>query len=154
MLLYTGNSFVVTDMEGDPARPLGERRLKRTPFRDVACLMQSFDYAAGSVLHGLSTGKGRPPGLVRPEDRAKLAGWSAAWVEYVGAEFAATYLENVEAAGLLPATPEARGRLLHLLVLEKALQEIDGELTFRRDWVIIPLQAAVRLLGEAPGGPA
>src|SRR5262249_55675339 len=71
-LLYTGNNFVVTDFEGDPARPLGERRLKRPSLRDVASLLRSLDYAVGSVLTGQASGKGRPPGLVRGEDVAVL----------------------------------------------------------------------------------
>jgi maltose alpha-D-glucosyltransferase/alpha-amylase len=145
-LLYTGNNFVLIDLEGDPSRPLSERRLKRTPLRDVASMLRSFDQAAGSVLLGLGTMKGRPPGLVRVEDRAALAGWAAAWVGHVSREFVASYLQCVEGAGLLPASPEGRARLLELMVLEWALQEVDDELTFRPEAVVIPLRAALGML--------
>jgi maltose alpha-D-glucosyltransferase/alpha-amylase len=145
-LLYTGNSFVVIDLEGDPSRPLSERRLKRSPLRDVASMARSFDQAAGSMLLGLGTMKGRPPGLVRVEDRAALAGWAAAWVEHVSREFVASYLSHMEGSGQLPAAAEDQRRLLALLVLEAALQEVDDELTFRPEAAVIPLRAALRLI--------
>src|SRR5262249_11703807 len=93
-LLYTGNGFVIIDLEGDAGAPLGERRIKRSPLRDVATMVRSFDYAAGSVLHGLATAKGRPPGVVRPEDRPTVARRAAAWVEHVSAEFVSAYFEE------------------------------------------------------------
>jgi maltose alpha-D-glucosyltransferase/alpha-amylase len=145
-LLYTGQGFVLIDLEGEAGAPLGERRIKRTPLRDVASMLRSFDYAAGSVLYGLATDKGRPPGLVRPEDRAALAPWAAAWVAHVGSEFVSAYLDEVATAKVLPQTEEASRRLLGLMLLEKALQEIDFELTFRPEWAVLPLQAALRLL--------
>jgi maltose alpha-D-glucosyltransferase/alpha-amylase len=148
-LLYTGNSFVLIDLEGNPSRTLGERRLKRSPLRDVASMVRSFDYASGSVLCGLSTGKGRPPGLVRCEDRAALAGWARAWVEHVSREFADSYLEHMGMTDLIPPTPSARRRLLDLQIMERTLQEIEFELTYRPAWLIIPLQAAVRMIEES-----
>jgi maltose alpha-D-glucosyltransferase/alpha-amylase len=147
-LLYTGNSFVIIDLEGDVGASLGERRIKRSPLRDVATMLRSFDYAAGSVLHNLATGKGRPPGLIRVEDRPAATTWAEAWVEHVTNEFTAAYFEEVEPAQILPAQPDASHRLLDLMVLEKALQEIQAELMYRSDWIIIPLKAALRLLAR------
>jgi maltose alpha-D-glucosyltransferase/alpha-amylase len=112
-------------------------------------MLRSFDYAAGSVLHGLATVKGRPPGIIRAEDRPAIAGRAEAWVDFVGNEFVAAYLEEVGPAGVLPEQPEACRRLLGLMQLEKALQEIDAELTFRPEWVVIPLQGALRLVERA-----
>ena len=49
-LLYTGKDFVILDFEGEPARPLSDRKLKRSALRDVAGMMRSFQYAAYSAL--------------------------------------------------------------------------------------------------------
>ncbi len=49
-VLYTGKDFFILDFEGEPARPLSERKLKRSPLRDVAGMMRSFQYAAYSAL--------------------------------------------------------------------------------------------------------
>ncbi len=148
-LLYTGQGFVVIDLEGMAGLPLGERRVKRSPLRDVATMLRSFDFAAGSVLHGLASGKGRPPGLVRPEDRQTLAPLACEWVSLICSEFVTAYLDAMQPSGLLPASQEASRRLLDLMLLEKAMQEIDFELTFRPEWVVIPLQATLRLLDGA-----
>ncbi len=69
-LLFTGKDFVIADFEGDSARPLGERRVKRSPLLDVASMVRSLDYAVQSVLLGITDERGRPPGVIRPEDRA------------------------------------------------------------------------------------
>ncbi|MFO0878969.1 MAG: maltose alpha-D-glucosyltransferase [Gemmataceae bacterium] len=145
-LLYTGNSFVFSDLSGNPSLSLGERRIRRTALRDVAMMIRSFDYAAGCALLGLTSSKGRPPGMVRPEDQAALAGWARGWVEHVSKVFLTSYLARVTLADLVPAGEDDRNRLLDILLLERALQEIDHDLTFRPDWCIIPLQAALRLL--------
>jgi predicted trehalose synthase len=59
----------------------------------------------------------------------------------------------MDQSGLLPSTPERARMFLDLLVLEKALHEIDQELTHRAEWVMIPLRGALRLLGSDLGEP-
>src|SRR5438034_9185972 len=49
-VLYTGKDFIILDFEGEPARALGERKLKRSALRDVSGMMRSFQYAAYSAL--------------------------------------------------------------------------------------------------------
>jgi len=149
-LLITGGDFVVSDFEGDPARPLGERRNKRSPLRDVAGMLRSFDYAARSVLLGLASSRGRSQGVIRPEDRPGLEVWARAWSARMGREFADEYARVVASAGLVPASPESRGRLLHVLLLEKALTEIERELDQRPAWLAVPLHGALRLLESPP----
>src|SRR3989475_11527499 len=56
-LLFTGGDFVIVDFEGEPARPLAERRLKRWAMRDVASMVRSFDYAAEAAGGGVARGR-------------------------------------------------------------------------------------------------
>jgi len=152
-LLFTGKDFVLIDFEGETSRPIGERRVKRSPLRDVATMIRSLDYAVQSVLLGVTDVRGRPPGMIRPEDRPALEAWAHGWYERVTHEFLAAYHAAIDSEGLLPRTREASDDLLELLLLEEALFEIDTELTERRDWVEIPLRGAVRLLSHAPSDP-
>ena len=93
-LLYTGRDFVIIDFQGDPARTIGERRLKRSALRDVAALIRSFDYAVQSVLFGLASNRGRSPGLIRAEDQPSLAPWATAWYDRVAREFVTEYVRR------------------------------------------------------------
>jgi maltose alpha-D-glucosyltransferase/alpha-amylase len=149
-LLHTGKEFVIIDFEGEASRPLGERRLKRSPLRDVASMVRSFDYASQSVLFEMVSSRGRSPGLIRSEDRVLLSGWATVWYNRVSHEFVSSYLGAMSGSDLLPDTEEQLRKFLELLVLEKALQEIDTELTHRPNWVTIPVRGALRLLGYDP----
>jgi maltose alpha-D-glucosyltransferase / alpha-amylase len=152
-LLHTGKDFVVIDFEGDPERPVGERRLKRSPLRDVAAMVRSFDYAVQSVLYGLASSRGRSPGLIRAEDLAVLTPWATAWYDRVAREFVTEYAVAMGSSELLPQSEEKLRNFLELLALEKALHEIDFDLTHRPAWVAIPLRGALRLLGCDPNDP-
>ena len=87
--------------------------------------------------------------MIRPEDRPLLEPWAHAWYHEVVRQLVQSYTETIRPVSLLPSSPEAAHRLLELLVLEKALEEVDAELTGRIDWVVIPLQAVLRLLGAS-----
>src|SRR4029077_8307307 len=75
-LLHTGKDFIIIDCEGDSTMAIGERRVRRSPLRDVASLIRSFDHAVQSVLLGLTDVRGRPPGMIRDEDRPALEPWA------------------------------------------------------------------------------
>jgi maltose alpha-D-glucosyltransferase/alpha-amylase len=152
-LLNTGKEFVVIDFEGESARAIGERRLKRSPLRDVASMVRSFDYALQCVFFELGSTRGRSPGHVRPEDRAVLGPWARAWFNEVSHAFAAEYTAAMADSGLLPPTEDRLRMFLELVILEKALLEIDQELTRRPEWLAVPLRGALRVLGCAPPDP-
>jgi trehalose synthase-fused probable maltokinase len=128
--LWTGKDWVVIDFEGEPARPLPERRRRRSPLRDVAGMLRSFAYAASAVriLRG-----GDPP---------------AGWEQRAREEFLEGYFGVVERS-LVPPSEEARTRLLAVFELEKAVYELRYELNNRPDWVGIPVAGILRLL-ESP----
>jgi maltose alpha-D-glucosyltransferase/alpha-amylase len=143
-MLYTGSDFVVVGFEGDPTRPVSERRIKRSPLRDLAGLVHSLHMAVGGSLRGLASEHGKAPGLVRAEDRARLAPWGSAWHGRVARELVAAYFERV--ADLVPETSDGRLALIEVFLLEQALRDIVEEMTHRRDWLAIPLTEALRLL--------
>jgi maltokinase len=121
--------WVVLDFEGEPARPLLERRRKRSPLRDVAGMLRSFAYAASASA------------LQR--DRPAPEGWE----ERARESFLAGYLEAVDAA-LMPPGEAATRTMLSIFELEKAVYELRYELNNRPDWVSIPVAGIVRLLEE------
>ena len=125
--LWSDGDWVILDFEGEPARPLPERRLKRSPLRDVAGMLRSFSYAtAGArLLRG-----GSPP----PD-----------WEARARASFLAGYNETVD-HGLLPPGQQATDTLLSVFELEKAVYELRYELNNRPDWVPIPVAGIARLL--------
>jgi len=152
-LLFTGSDFVVIDFEGDPDQTIGERRVKRSPLRDAASMIWSFHQAAHTVVHDLSDPRGRPPGLIRSEDRTALEPWAGLWSRLVSEEFLEAYVANLADSGLLPATPEERTLLLEIYLLDKVLDRIDRDLDERPELLIIPLNLAIWLL-EKPTVPS
>ena len=134
---------MIIDFEGEPARPLGERRLKRSPLRDVAGLVRSLDYAASAAIRRLLE-----VGVVSPERTEAVERWGDFWYRWVAASFLRSYFETTRGAGFLPPEDKATGELLEGFMLDKAVYEIGYELNNRPDWVGIPLHGLLRLLGE------
>ena len=140
-VLRTGKDFIIIDFEGEPARPLSERRLKRSPIRDVAGMIRSFYYAAHSAL--------RSYGSIRPEDIDRLEVWAEAWYVAVSGIYLNSYLFTVEDAAFVPKDRKEFEVLLRCFLLEKAVYEVGYELNNRPDWVTIPMRGIERLLKRA-----
>jgi maltose alpha-D-glucosyltransferase/alpha-amylase len=133
-VLYTGKDFIIIDFEGEPARPVSERLIKRSPLRDVAGMLRSFHYAACAALSASET-----RGWLQPENRAVLASWADYWFRWIGAMYLKAYLETADPGGFLPAASAERQILLDSYLLEKAVYELGYELNNRPDWVDIPI---------------
>ncbi|MBN1278477.1 MAG: alpha-amylase, partial [Chlorobiaceae bacterium] len=140
-VLYTNGDFVIIDFEGEPARPLSERKIKRSVFRDVAGMMRSFDYAAFNVLL-----QNNP--VIRPEDVASLEPWAELWSYYIGRHFVDSYYQASEGQGIIPVTGAQREHLLQGYLMNKAVYELNYELNSRPDWASIPLRGILRLIGS------
>jgi maltose alpha-D-glucosyltransferase/alpha-amylase len=140
-VLYTGCDFVMIDFEGEPARPLSERRMKRSPLQDVAGMLRSFHYAAfGSLLVPLDEAS------AIDWDRRSRIPWAEDWCAWASTRFLQTYLENSGSAAYLPASRGELSALLQLHLLEKAIYELGYELNNRPLWVGIPLAGISALL--------
>ncbi|MDP9292790.1 MAG: maltose alpha-D-glucosyltransferase [Verrucomicrobiota bacterium] len=139
-VLNTGKDFVIIDFEGEPSRALTERKLKRSPLRDVAGMVRSFHYAAHSAL-------GQFPG--HDEERQFLAKWADDWADFIARIFLDAYLATAAGASFIPREPGAVDVLLDAFILEKALYEIAYELNNRPDWISIPLRGVGAILDKA-----
>jgi len=139
-VLYTGHDFVIIDFEGEPARTLYERRLKRLALRDVAGMLRSFHYAAQASL--------RTDNL-SPEMLARMQPWARFWVDSVSVAFMRSYLSTAGTASFVPQAPADLELQLTTMLLEKALYELRYELNMRPDWVRIPLRGICDLLAPA-----
>jgi maltose alpha-D-glucosyltransferase/alpha-amylase len=140
-VLFTGSDFVIIDFEGEPARPISERRIKRSALRDVAGMLRSFHYAASFALVNRQK-SGAPAGRLE-----NLEHWAEFWQRWVGAEFLKSYLQEAAGGRFVPGRREELRVLLGALLLEKAVYELSYELNNRPDWVGIPLRGIRQLLG-------
>lgn len=141
-VLYTGKDFIVIDFEGDPIRTLGERRMKRSPLRDVAEMLQSFYCAATIALrHEVESG------IVRAENLATIEQWQQFWYSWVSAAFLHSYLTTAKQGTFLPATQHELQVLLNAYLLERAIYELAYTLDHDHDRVEISLKRILQLQG-------
>ncbi|MEZ4599237.1 MAG: maltose alpha-D-glucosyltransferase [Syntrophotaleaceae bacterium] len=137
-VLFTGKDFVIIDFEGEPARPLTERRLKRSPLRDVAGMLRSFHYAFQTIL--------KQTGRERSEELQLLKSWLRAWHESVCSVFLEAYRDRLGPSPLIPPEREEFLGLLNSFLLEKALYELGYELNNRPAWAGIPMTGILEIL--------
>jgi maltose alpha-D-glucosyltransferase/alpha-amylase len=138
-VLDTGDDFVFIDFEGEPGRPLNERRYKRCPLFDVAGMLRSFHYASEAVLRS---------GRLRAEDATFLRPWARAWTAWVRAAFLHEYLMTVGNAPFVPVSDEDKRLMLEFYQLEKCIYEIRYELNNRPDWLEIPLAGLQEIMSR------
>ncbi|HVT99704.1 MAG TPA: maltose alpha-D-glucosyltransferase, partial [Acidobacteriaceae bacterium] len=136
-VLRSKGDFVILDFEGEPARPLAERRAKQSPLKDVAGMLRSFSYAAFSALTRYTTR--------RPEDFAQLESWARLWEHSVSSEFLRAWRSTVAGSPVVPAGEKDFEALLQIYMLDKALYELVYELNNRPTWIRIPLHGILSL---------
>ncbi|OFW13257.1 MAG: maltose alpha-D-glucosyltransferase [Acidobacteria bacterium RIFCSPLOWO2_12_FULL_67_14] len=136
-VLVTEGDVMIIDFEGEPARPLAERRNKCSPLRDVAGMLRSFGYAALTAL-GAAT-------LTRPADVERLAPWADLWERWVSGRFLRAYVAAARDSRILPPRVDDLERLLMVFLVDKACYELGYELNNRPDWVHVPLAGLLRL---------
>ena len=135
VLVSPERRFLIIDFEGEPARPLAERRRKHSPLRDVAGMLRSFAYASAT----LATERRAvlPPAVLEPR--------GARWEREARDAFLRGYLAN----GVPPYAPPDEGtlrRLVSLFETEKVFYELAYELNNRPEWAWIPMRGISKLL--------
>jgi trehalose synthase-fused probable maltokinase len=144
-VLATPRGWMMLDFEGEPARPLSERRRKQSPLRDVAGMLRSFGYAASAALMQRATSG--------TDEWARLEPWAHAWEELARERFLSAYLTRAHEGRFLPSD---RGDLLTMVdvfEIDKAIYEIGYEQNHRPDWAHIPIRGLSRAL-NGNGSPA
>jgi maltose alpha-D-glucosyltransferase/alpha-amylase len=142
--LYTGEGYVILDFEGEPARPIHERRVKHSPLQDVAGMLRSYDYAAQAAQRKFREGT-----MLPEQNDASLARWSDLWQRWVSAAFLQGYLSQVAGTPAWPAARQDLQNLLDVLILDKALYELRYELNNRPDWSLIPVASLLRFTASS-----
>ncbi len=133
--------FVLIDFEGEPARPIEERRRKQSPLKDVVGMMRSFAYAAFAAVDRCAADEGEEPSTIVP---GSLVGRSFGRISRRRISFRLTAKTIAANPDLLPPPKEAQ-ILLDAYLLEKALYELLYELDNRPSWVRIPLNSILAL---------
>lgn len=136
-ILFTGNDFLINDFESEPEFSFNERRLKKSPLRDVASMMRSFHYAAfGKILLNEN---------YREKDIELLSQWAELWQHYVSRFYLGAYLEKLGGSRELS---EENEKLLQVFLLEKAIDQLEQELSNRIPWVAISLRGILYHLDQ------
>jgi maltose alpha-D-glucosyltransferase / alpha-amylase len=142
-VIVVKNDFFIIDFEGEPARPLAERRRKSSPLRDVAGMIRSFDYASYTAVRQLAE--------ARPAAAARMTQLAEAWRQRAVDGFRAAYRKTMRGCAAYPASKIQARNMLAFFILEKAVYEVSYELANRPGWVDIPLNGVLGILAKMEG---
>ena len=142
-VLHTGKDFLIIDFEGEPAVAMGERRLKRSPLRDVAGMIRSFIYAAYAALD-----KHAQHGPLQDPQVKTMEFWARFWARWVSTIFFESYRRAAGQASFLPQVEADLQTMMDVFLLRKAVYELGYELNNRPGWVKIPLQGILELMDQ------
>jgi len=141
-ILLTGKDLAIQDFGGDPGRSYSERRLKRSPLRDVASMIRSFYYVG---YEGFLQNN-----YIPVDGTVDLLPYAEFWAQYMSGFFLKAYLETVQGSTFIPAQSEDLQMLLETFLLERAIGDLSYELNNRPDWVRVPLEIIKSVLEALP----
>jgi len=142
-VFWTGRSFMFLDFEGDVSIPISERRLKRSPLRDVARMVRSFHHAAYAGFH-----QQVELGVIARENLSKFEPWVRHWNLAVSRVFIQAYCLGLEKSEILPSDPEKLRMMLLAYLLNQVMDELGYELRRGSEDVRASLQAIIYLTEE------
>ena len=137
-VLVSKNDVIIIDFEGEPGRPLSERRAKTSPLRDVAGMLRSIDYAAFSALDRVTARL--------PELSERTVAAAEDWRRRSSQEFLQLYTATAKDMTSLPADHDAAMQQLEIFLLQKAFYEICYEAANRPTWLSIPVRGVLDLI--------
>ena len=118
----------------------GQRRLKRSPLRDVAGMIRSFHYAVYSTVMQDQFNNQR--------QENDLLEWADLWYHHISRFFLQGYFDQVKDASFIPKDEGDLRILLETYILEKAVYELNYELNNRPDWVLIPIRGIESIINR------
>lgn len=136
-VLFTGKDFVFINFEGNASVSITERKLKRSPLRDVASMVWSFYFASATALNQYKSSS--------TESLELLEKYSDSWWQRVTNLFLTEYIEIIKDSGLLPEEKDELEFMLCSYMLEKNLAELNYALTINPEKALIPLKG-IRLI--------
>jgi maltose alpha-D-glucosyltransferase/alpha-amylase len=139
-VLFNGDDFYIIDFEGEPMHSISERRLKRTPFKDVAGMVRSFHYVAYGQL--LLSKKYKNEHMPYLEECAQQ------WFHYISQSFLSSYFKTTKGQVFIPKEEKEKQILLRSYILEKAIYELGYEMNARPHWLGIPLKGVLYAMKE------
>ncbi len=140
-VLVSGEDAVIVDFEGEPLRPLDERRTKHMPFRDVAGMLRSLQYVSATLQQEL-------PAALSSEARSLEVNRLNKWAVDASAEFVNSYLSSLRELSPQPVDTAAAHSIVEFFLIEKALYEVLYELSNRPTWTSVPLRYLVSQLAQ------
>jgi maltose alpha-D-glucosyltransferase/alpha-amylase len=143
-VLHTGKEFFIIDFEGEPAWTLSQRRIKRSPLRDIAGMIRSFHYVVDATLRLHAEG-----GNLNPDQFKALQPWARFWERQVSADFLGAYLTATGKSDLLPKTKDGLAALLEAFLLDQAIIEMSRELQRRSEGIRVPLEGILHIVAPA-----
>jgi maltose alpha-D-glucosyltransferase/alpha-amylase len=142
-VLWTGRDFVFLDFEGDSTIPISERRIKRSPLRDVARMLRSFHHATYAGFHEQAE-----RGVISRENLPKFEPWVRHWNRAVSRAYLQAYCQKLQHSGILPGEEDQLHMILVAYLLNQVVDELGDELQLHSDNVRAPLQAIIHLTDE------
>ncbi|MGC9943355.1 MAG: maltose alpha-D-glucosyltransferase [Verrucomicrobiota bacterium] len=142
-MLWTGREYIFLDFEGDATVPMSERRIKRSPLRDVARLLRSFHHAAYAGLR-----QQVESGIIAPDSVPRFEPWVRHWNRAFSRAYLQSYCQSLGQSGILPDDPEQLRVMLLAYLLNQVMDELGDELRAHSDNVRAPLQAIILLTDE------
>jgi maltose alpha-D-glucosyltransferase/alpha-amylase len=143
-ILLTGKDIAIHDFGGNPMRPFSERRLKRSPLRDITAMIRSFYYTA---FEGFLTTT-----QVQNDEISRLLPFAELWAYYMSGFFTRGYLDTVKNSGLIPDDPSELKMMMHIYLTENSLYHLNYELNHRPEWSMVPLKVISSLMKENLSG--
>lgn len=137
-VLLTGKDLVIHDFGGNPLKAYSERRLKRSPLRDVAAMIRSFYYVAYEGF--LSSAQ------MQAEEENALLPFAGFWAHYMSGFFMKAYLDEVKGTAFIPDDAADFEVLIQTFLLENALHWFNYEVAHRPDRAVIPLRIMQTIL--------